>query len=271
MRVSGYFRYVGAILCAGLVGFCAALTPAATTSQSSSQPASEPAGHQRGKITLHWRIESADENYGFILYRAESESGPWTRVNKKIIPGIGGTTADPHEFEYVDTDVIRGKDYWYRLIEVSLSGVESQMGQIKAHCRTVEEDRVHEKEKALEAELKNASKPPRSPIIDDNYVTFLYKPAEGEEQVHLRGDWTGWESEGIKLKQLRDSGYLYGEVGRDALGPELKAHYVFLVDGQERLDPLNPESTTLPDGRKVSVFSLTGAGGAVSQPPSTDN
>ena len=78
-----------------------------------------------GTITLKWRTESEQENYGFNLFRGLSKDGPWERVNDKIITGHG-TTSEPHDYRYVDKGVKKNTTYYYQLEEVDLAGNASR-------------------------------------------------------------------------------------------------------------------------------------------------
>lgn len=83
----------------------------------------------KGAITLIWRTESELDNYGFNIYRSDSEDGPFEKINKEIIPGHG-TTNEPHEYKYVDTDCIVGKKYYYYLEEVDLKGYKKKISPV---------------------------------------------------------------------------------------------------------------------------------------------
>lgn len=83
----------------------------------------------KGAITLIWRTESELDNYGFNIYRSDSENGPFEKINKEIIPGHG-TTNEPHEYKYVDTECIVGKRYYYYLEEVDLKGNKKKISPV---------------------------------------------------------------------------------------------------------------------------------------------
>lgn len=74
-----------------------------------------------GSITLKWRTESEQDNYGFNLYRSLSEKGPWEKVNDKIIPGHG-TTSEPHNYSYVDNGIRKNTRYYYQIEFIDLAG-----------------------------------------------------------------------------------------------------------------------------------------------------
>jgi len=95
------------------------------------------------KATLKWRTESEEENHGFYVERSDSPSGPFVVINKKIIAGHG-TTETPHEYSYIDTDVVAGKTYYYRLFSVSYQGEKKQIGpdSIKFAVKTEDDTRA---------------------------------------------------------------------------------------------------------------------------------
>jgi hypothetical protein len=75
----------------------------------------------KGSITLKWRTESEQENYGFNIYRSLSKDGPWEKINPEVVPGHG-TTSEPHEYKYPDTNIFKFTQYYYQLEEIDLSG-----------------------------------------------------------------------------------------------------------------------------------------------------
>ena len=74
-----------------------------------------------GSITLKWRTESEEDNYGFNLYRSLSKEGPWEKVNEQVVPGHG-TTSEPHDYRYVDENILKNTRYYYQLEEIDMSG-----------------------------------------------------------------------------------------------------------------------------------------------------
>ena len=71
---------------------------------------------------LQWTTESELENAGFNVLRCESKTGTFTVVTPRMLQGAG-TTSDRSSYRYVDTTAKAGVAYYYRLEEVSFSGV----------------------------------------------------------------------------------------------------------------------------------------------------
>lgn len=84
-----------------------------------SQAAVPPA--QRLSNTAQWTTASEDENFGYDVYRAEAEKGPFARLTKQPVLG-NGTTAETHKYQYVDADIDPCKEYWYYVESITNDG-----------------------------------------------------------------------------------------------------------------------------------------------------
>lgn len=71
--------------------------------------------------TLRWTTASEVDNFGFHVYRAEAEDGPFERLTENPIPGAG-TTDLPQDYEFVDDTIAAGKPYWYYVESISMNG-----------------------------------------------------------------------------------------------------------------------------------------------------
>jgi hypothetical protein len=222
-----------------------------------AQEAASPETDSSGSIHLRWQIDSAEDNYGFYLERSDSEDGPWVRINEDLIPGVG-TTSDIHRFEYIDERLVRGQDYWYRLHEVGYSGMTELMGTISTHCRTIEEDIVHERRRLLGLELVRRDEI-TSPIISGEWVAFLH-PRMGQP-VELIGEWGDWEENPIEMELLSSTQLWVAEEPLSRFEAGQEVGYLFLVgegaSAEVASDPQN--SRTARDevrDRDVSVFTV---------------
>ncbi len=70
---------------------------------------------------LRWTTATEVDNFGYYVYRGESEDGPFERLNPDPIPGAG-TSDEPTSYEYVDDDIDLYQTYWYYLESISMSG-----------------------------------------------------------------------------------------------------------------------------------------------------
>jgi len=81
-------------------------------------------------ILLTWETAEELNNLGFNLYRAEDLQGPKVQVNSKLIPSRnpGGTSGAVYEF--LDRQVIAGKNYYYWLEDIDFSLLPTLYGPI---------------------------------------------------------------------------------------------------------------------------------------------
>ena len=72
---------------------------------------------------IQWTTESELENAGFNVLRSETKTGPFQVVTPRMLQGAG-TTSERSSYQYVDTTAKQNVAYYYRLEEVSFSGVQ---------------------------------------------------------------------------------------------------------------------------------------------------
>ena len=85
---------------------------------------------KNGNVLLKWVTESEIENLGFILERNASfpDVFGWTEIASYIThPELQGQGSVTHrtEYEFIDKDVVMGKNYEYRLSDVDYNGVKT--------------------------------------------------------------------------------------------------------------------------------------------------
>lgn len=73
------------------------------------------------QIQVVWQTESEFETAGYNIYRSESPTGEFTRINDVMIQSVPDALAGG-EYVYEDTAVEVAKTYYYRLEEVELDG-----------------------------------------------------------------------------------------------------------------------------------------------------
>jgi hypothetical protein len=113
---------LAALLTAG-AGACRSAPPshpAAPPSGPAKTLPPQPAPSARPANTLRWKTNDVS-NFGYDIYRAESEAGPFVKINAQVVPG----TLKPgkvQNFEYVDDTIDPRQDYWYYVESISLMG-----------------------------------------------------------------------------------------------------------------------------------------------------
>ncbi len=89
------------------------------TAQSQDSGQDESADEPSYSTTLRWVTSSELENYGFDVYRSESEDGPFTRITERPVAGAG-TTDEASHYSYVDGDIDPYKPYYYYVESISM-------------------------------------------------------------------------------------------------------------------------------------------------------
>lgn len=98
-------------------------TPGACGSQSKLPAA------QRVLNTAHWTTASEEENFGYDVYRGNSEKGPFVKLTKQPILGHG-TTEQTHNYKFVDDAIDPCKDYWYYVESIATDGTREKFTPI---------------------------------------------------------------------------------------------------------------------------------------------
>lgn len=110
----------------------AAPKPAEPTAAAPAVPAKEvPEGdcgdqsklapEQRVANTARWTTASEQNNFGFDVFRGDSEKGEFTKLTKEPILGAG-TSDETHKYEYRDDAIDPCKDYWYYVEGITTTG-----------------------------------------------------------------------------------------------------------------------------------------------------
>ncbi|MBI5374272.1 MAG: SBBP repeat-containing protein [Candidatus Schekmanbacteria bacterium] len=76
------------------------------------------AANQKGKkVSIKWETATEIDNIGFNILRSESESGPYEKINKKLI-NAKGTSTKGASYYLNDKNIESGKTYWYKLEDI---------------------------------------------------------------------------------------------------------------------------------------------------------
>ena len=81
---------------------------------------------QRVTNTARWTTASEQENFGYDVYRGESEKGPFVKLTRQPILG-NGTTNETHEYAYADDTIDPCKDYWYYIEAIATDGTREKV------------------------------------------------------------------------------------------------------------------------------------------------
>lgn len=98
----------------------AAKPPEGTCGDQSALPVDE-----RLANTPKWTLASEQDNFGFEVYRGDTEKGEFTKLNKDPILGAG-TTDETQKYQFRDDTIDPCKQYWYYIESISTSGVREK-------------------------------------------------------------------------------------------------------------------------------------------------
>lgn len=90
--------------------------PAGQCGDQSALPAD-----QRVANTARWTTASEQDNFGFDVFRGDSENGEFTKLTKEPILGAG-TSDETHKYEFRDDAIDPCREYWYYVEGISTSG-----------------------------------------------------------------------------------------------------------------------------------------------------
>jgi len=82
-------------------------------------------------VELLWETASELKNLGFHLYRANSEEGAYQRITATPIPGLGSSPSGAR-YRYVDSGLVNGRTYFYKLEDIETTGKTKLHGPVSA-------------------------------------------------------------------------------------------------------------------------------------------
>ena len=98
---------------------------------------------QGRNVQLDWATLNEADLLGFDVYRAQSQTGPWTKLNATLIAAQNPGSTQGNVYQWIDRNVPNGR-YWYRLDWMEITGpqtaayAEVQVGN--AHAQDVDAD-----------------------------------------------------------------------------------------------------------------------------------
>jgi hypothetical protein len=93
-------------------------------------------------IRVVWETAVELQNLGFNLYRGESPTGPWVKLNAELIAAQNPGAVFGASYEWLDDEVIPDTTVYYRLEDVDVSGVSTFHGPVSAATAGVTAVRV---------------------------------------------------------------------------------------------------------------------------------
>lgn len=140
LRVFRSLRTLGPIaLLAGCTAAPApepAARPVTAAPPAATAPIADRAQAEPLRNTIRWKTASEVENFGFDVYRATAEEGPFERITSSPVPGAG-TVDEPHAYQFADEKIEAGVAYWYYVESISMQGVREKFTPtFKARVKT---------------------------------------------------------------------------------------------------------------------------------------
>jgi hypothetical protein len=77
---------------------------------------------------LKWKIANEQSVYGYLIYRSDSETGPFLRVNNEVVRVQGdGSAGLESSYQWRDNSAESGKLYWYYIGMLNKDGTKPQL------------------------------------------------------------------------------------------------------------------------------------------------
>lgn len=93
---------------------------------------------------LKWSTASEIDNFGYHVYRGDSEEGPFERMTDDPMAGAG-TTDEPSYYEFVDDQIDPTRDYFYYVESLAMDGTRERFTPvIRAKAKQPLEDTAEE-------------------------------------------------------------------------------------------------------------------------------
>lgn len=113
----------------------AAAAPAPKPAETAAAPKEIPEGacgdqsavaaDQRVANTARWSTASEQDNFGFDVFRGDTEKGEFKKLTKDPILGAG-TSDETHKYEYRDDTIDPCKEYWYYVEGITTKGTHDK-------------------------------------------------------------------------------------------------------------------------------------------------
>lgn len=90
---------------------------------------SKVAPEQRVVNTARWSTASEQNNFGFDVWRGDTEKGQFVKLTKESILGAG-TSDETHKYEYRDDAIDPCKEYWYYIEQTNTDGSKEKISPV---------------------------------------------------------------------------------------------------------------------------------------------
>jgi hypothetical protein len=80
-------------------------------------------------VQVNWQTAQEVANVGFNLYRADSRTGEFKKINPSLIPALS-FSASGRSYGFVDSNVVLGDLYYYKLEDIDIYGKRTMHGPI---------------------------------------------------------------------------------------------------------------------------------------------
>lgn len=74
---------------------------------------------------MKWQAAYEYNVYGYEIYRASEEGGPYARINEKIVPVLDDSAQVGSIYRWRDNSAVSGETYWYYIGLVKANGIKS--------------------------------------------------------------------------------------------------------------------------------------------------
>ncbi|KAA3613046.1 MAG: T9SS C-terminal target domain-containing protein [Calditrichaeota bacterium] len=98
------------------------------------------------EVILNWSTASEIDNQGFAIMRSAAKDGEFDEIDSYVgnseLKGAG-TSSNQNDYTYIDESVFNGETYWYKLVDIDMSGVRTEHGPIYATPHSAEVKEVN--------------------------------------------------------------------------------------------------------------------------------
>ena len=87
----------------------------------------EPATPPGNGPLLRWSVANEKPIYGYLIYRADREDGPYVRINESIVRAERAATGTVGKYAWRDNSAESGKTYWYSIGTIRNDGAREDL------------------------------------------------------------------------------------------------------------------------------------------------